>query len=183
MRAFVAIDLPGDVLDALVAFQREVSAVGGDLKPVERENLHFTVKFLGEIGEAQAAEALSRLAKLDLKGGKVEIRGAGAFPTPGKPRVVWAGVAGEHERVVASVAKEVVDALAGIGERDERPFRAHITIARVRSPRNVRELGEVLRANSGRLFGVAELKELKLKSSKLTPAGPVYGDVGVFPLR
>jgi len=183
LRAFVAIDVPSGVLDSLVAFQKELSATGGDLKLVERENLHFTVKFLGEIDDSQATEVLSRLGRLKLRKGVVDLRGAGAFPSPRRPRVIWAGVARENEEDIGPIAGEVIRALEGIGERDDRPFQAHITLGRVRSPHNSRELGEFLAKHSERPFGVAELSELKLKSSRLTPSGPVYDDVGVFRLE
>lgn len=182
MRAFVAIDLPDRVIDSLVAFQAELSATGGDLRLVERENLHFTLKFLGDISDPQASEVLSRLGRLKLRRGSVEVRGAGAFPTLGRPRVIWAGVPYESEGAIGSIAGEVIGALNGIGERDDRPFQAHVTLGRTRSFRNSRELGEFLASHSGRSFGVAELSELKLKSSRLAPTGPVYADVGVFPL-
>lgn len=183
MRAFVAMDLPGRVVDSLVALQAELSATGSDLRLVEKENLHFTVRFLGEIGDSQASEVLSRLGGLKLRRATVEVRGAGAFPSPRRPRVVWAGVARESEGIIGPIAREVIGALEGIGERDEKPFQPHITLGRVRSFRNSRELGESLARNSERTFGVAELSELKLKSSRLTPSGPVYSDVGVFRLE
>ena len=182
MRAFVASEVPGQVLDSLVGFQGEISATGADVKLVERQNLHFTVEFLGEISEAQAAEALSRLGGLSLKGGEIRVRGAGAFPTASRPRVVWAGVAREHEALVTPIAQQVVGALQGIGDDDDRPFPAHITVGRVRSGRNIRQLEELLRQSVGREFGVARLSELKLKSSVLTPSGPVYSDIGAFHL-
>lgn len=183
MRAFVAVDVSARVLDSLVGFQSELSATGADLKLVERQNLHFTLKFLGEITEAQAADAQSRLGRLSPRAVSVEVRGAGAFPSLSRPRVVWAGVAPEHEALVAPMAREVIGALQGIGERDDRPFQAHITLGRVRSNRNSRGLEEVLRLNSARSFGTATLTELRLKSSSLTPGGPVYKDLGVFPLK
>ena len=182
MRAFVAVEVP-EVVGSLVKFQEEISATGADLKLVERENLHFTILFLGEIAESQAAEARSRLARLSLEGGIVEVKGAGAFPSPGRPKVVWAGVSAEHERLVASVAEGVRGALAGIGEKDDRPFRAHITLGRARSSRNSNELAGLLRENEGRSFGTAKLSGFRLKSSVLTPGGPVYTVIGAFPLR
>jgi RNA 2',3'-cyclic 3'-phosphodiesterase len=183
LRAFVAIDLPRSVLDSLVEFQDELSATGGDLKLVERENLHFTVKFLGEISEAQASEVLSRLGRLRLRKGVVDVTGAGAFPSPRRPRVIWVGVARESEEVIGPIAREVIGTLEGIGERDDRPFQAHITLGRVRSQRNSREIGEFLEKHSERSFGAAELSALKLKSSRLTPSGPVYNDVGAVLLE
>ncbi|MDG6912965.1 MAG: RNA 2',3'-cyclic phosphodiesterase, partial [Nitrososphaerota archaeon] len=182
MRLFVALELPGTVLDALTRFQGDLAATGSDLKLVERENLHFTVKFLGEVSEAVAAEAKSRLAALTLKGADVELGGVGAFPDERRPRVVWAGVSEEHRHLIAPMAREVIAALQGLGESDTRPFQAHVTLARVRSPRNAGELTALIRGSSQVAFGHAKLTELKLKSSRLTPAGPVYSDVGVYQL-
>ncbi len=182
MRAFTALEVSGPVLDSLVSFQGEIRGTNADVKLVERENLHFTVKFLGEITDAQAAEARQRLGSLSLRGAEVEVRGAGAFPSPSRPRVVWAGVAREHESVVAPIAEAVIASLEGVGERDDRPVRAHITLGRVRSGRNARELSELLRKNSDRLFGVVRLSALKLKSSVLTPGGPIYRDLEEYRL-
>lgn len=183
MRAFVALDVPGQVLDSLVSFGSELSATGADLKLVERQNLHFTLKFLGEITDGEAAEAQSKLSGLQMKGATAEVRGVGAFPNARSPRVVWAGVAREQEAPLVQIAKEVIAVLEGIGERDDRPFQAHITLGRVRSFRNSGALGDLLRENAGRSFGTAVLSEVKLKSSVLTPAGPIYKDIGAFPLK
>ena len=182
MRAFVAIDVPSQVLDSLAGFQSELARTGADLKLVERENLHFTLKFLGEITEAQAEEARARLGRLRLPPFRVDVSRAGAFPSLRRARVVWAGVPPEHEAVMLPLAREVIEALQGIGERDERPFQPHITLARVRTSRNIRELGDFLQKSSERPFGTADLTEFKLKSSTLTPGGPVYKDIGAFPL-
>jgi len=180
LRAFVALEVPDNVVSPLVDFQGELEATGADIKLVERENLHLNLKFLGEITEAQGAEVASRLGGLTMKRVNVEVRGVGAFPGPGRPRVVWAGIARSGEGLLAPIAESVNTVLEGIGERDNRPFRAHITLGRVRSPRNLRELAEFLRANPGREFGVANISELKFKSSLLMPGGPIYRDLGVY---
>jgi 2'-5' RNA ligase len=182
MRAFVALEVPRSTLDLLASFQKELGAAGADLKLVERENLHFTVKFLGEISEAQAREADSRLRGLRLGALNVELKGVGAFPAPARPRVIWAGVSREHESLFLPAATEVIRSLEGIGERDDRPFRPHLTLARVRSGRNVEELQGAIRRNADRSFGTARLESLKLKSSRLTPQGPVYTDLGEYRL-
>jgi len=182
LRAFVALEISGNAADSLVAFESELLATGADIKLVEGENLHLNLKFLGEVSEPQAADAKARLGGLSLRGAEVSVEGVGAFPAPDRPRVVWAGVARENEGPVAEIARRVVESLEGIGETDERPFRAHVTLGRVRSGRNSRELGELIRQNSGREFGSVRLSEIKLKSSVLMPNGPVYRDIGVFPL-
>jgi RNA 2',3'-cyclic 3'-phosphodiesterase len=183
MRAFVALEVPDQsVLDSLVAFQRQLAGSGADLKVVERENLHFTIKFLGEITEAQAKEADSRLRALSLSGGEVEIAGVGAFPSPGRPRVVWVGVAPRDEPLVGGIARAVIGAVTGLGEADDRTFTAHVTLARVRSAGNLKELSALIGSSATRSFGSVRVRALKLKSSTLTPRGPVYSDMGVYPL-
>jgi len=183
LRAFVALEISNpEVLDSMVAFQRELTGTGADLKAVERENIHFTVKFLGDITESQAMEVDERLKKLRLGKAEAEVKGVGAFPNVGRPSVVWAGVAAAHEGRVKPIAQEAIAALEGIGERDRRPFTAHATLARVRSMRGVGELASIIRLNSDRTFGEVRFVELKLKSSVLGHGGPTYTDIGVYPL-
>ena len=180
VRAFVALEIPGAVADSLAQAQKQMEATGADIKLVERENLHLNLKFLGELSREEVLEAKSRLAGLSLKGADFTVKGVGAFPTPVRPRVVWAGIAPGDEPLVVPIATGVINALEGIGERDDRPFTPHITLARVRSPRNARELTDVLRRIAGLEFGTIALREIKLKSSRLTPSGPIYGDEGVY---
>jgi 2'-5' RNA ligase len=183
MRAFVALEVSSpEVLESILAFQRELSATGADLKTVERENIHFTVKFLGEITQSQAQEVDERLRRLRLNRADVELKGVGAFPSIGRPNVVWVGVPPAHEERVRPIAQGAIAALAGIGEDDRRPFTAHATLARVRSVRGANGLIPLLRSNSERPFGEVRLVELKLKSSILGPKGPTYTDIGVYPL-
>jgi len=152
------------------------------LKAVERENLHFTVKFLGEITSGQAQEVDARLKRLHPGSTDVEVRGAGAFPSVGRPNVIWVGVPPAHEERVRPIAQRAIAALEGIGESDKRPFTPHATLARVRSARGISELASVLRSSSNRSFGEVRFVELKLKSSVLGPRGPTYTDIGVYPL-
>lgn len=183
MRVFVALDISdARVIDGLVAFQGELVATNADLKLVERENLHFTIKFLGEITEGQAKDAAERLQALKLAGSVATMKGVGAFPSPGSPRVVWAGVGREDAAKVNRIAGPIINALEGLGQRDDRPFQAHVTLARVRSGRNRQALESLLRANSERQFGLVKLMTFTLKSSLLAPTGPVYSDLGVYQL-
>ncbi len=184
MRAFVALEVPREsVITAMVSVQEELRKTQADLKVVSRENLHFTVKFLGEISEWQAREADKRLKSLELGRAAVALEGVGAFPSIGHPNVIWAGVAQVDWGKIVPMAERVIAELRGIGEEDSRPFQPHITLARVRSAAKREALVSFLQLNATRKFGSVELTHLKLKSSELTPRGPVYADVGVYPLR
>jgi len=184
LRAFVALEVPREsVIEEMVSAQEELRKTQADLKIVSRENLHFTVKFLGEISEWQTREADKRLKSLELNRAAVTLEGVGAFPSPGHPNVIWAGVAQADRGKIVPIAESVIAELRGIGEEDSRPFQPHITLARVRSPARKEALVSFIQLNAARKFGDAELTHLKLKSSELTPRGPVYADVGVYPLR
>jgi len=184
LRAFVALEVPREsVITAMVSVQEELRKTQADLKIVSRENLHFTVKFLGEISEWQAKEADKRLKSLELGRAAVALEGVGAFPSIGHPNVIWAGVAQVDWGKIVPMAERVIAELRGIGEEDNRLFQPHITLARVRSAAKRETLVSFLQLNTSRKFGSAELTHLKLKSSELTPRGPVYADVGVYPLR
>jgi len=184
LRAFVALEVPREsVITAMVSVQEELSKTQADLKIVSRENLHFTVKFLGEISEWQAREADKRLKSLELGRAAVTLEGVGAFPSPGHPNVIWAGVAQADRGKIVPIAERVIAELRGIGEEDSRPFQPHITLARVRSATKREALVSFLQLNATRKFGSVELTHLKFKSSELTPRGPVYADVGVYALR
>lgn len=167
----------------MVSVQEELKKTQTDLKIVSRENLHFTVKFLGEISEWQTREADKRLKSLELNRAAVTLEGVGAFPSLGHPNVIWAGVAQGDSGKIVPIAERVIAELRGIGEEDSRPYQPHITLARVGSTAKRGALVSFLQLNATRKFGEAELTHLKLKSSELTPRGPVYSDVGVYPLR
>jgi RNA 2',3'-cyclic 3'-phosphodiesterase len=172
-----------EVRDNLMKVEEELRQTRADIKLVERENLHFTVKFLGEISQSMVEEVDKRLKVLALRRIDVSVRGLGAFPDLRRPRVVWAGVAPQDIASVSSGGQQVIDALEGIGESDDRGFHPHITVGRVRSPRNLEALSSVIRDCSAREFGRSAITALKLKSSDLSPSGPIYRDVKEYSLQ
>jgi RNA 2',3'-cyclic 3'-phosphodiesterase len=184
LRCFVSLEISDEkILDSLVSFQRELVGTGADLKLVERENIHFTLKFLGEISEGMKDDAHERLLKLRIPSVTVSVQGIGAFPNVFRPNIVWVGVSPADSSKVVSIAKEVIDSLSGIGESDERGFQPHTTLARVKSGRNRESLSSLLKSSSARQFGPIQLMSVRLKSSQLTPNGPIYRDLGVYALN
>ena len=183
MRAFLAFEASPAVIQNLLFVEEELRNTQADVKLVDKDNLHFTVKFLGEIPESLIAEIDKRVGALVMPKMDVSVRGLGAFPDARHPRIVWAGVSSEGAPVVSKVAQQVIDALKGIGEEEERRYHPHITVARVRSPRNQEALAKVLRDRSDTDFGRTAITALKLKSSTLTPNGPIYRDVREYALQ
>jgi 2'-5' RNA ligase len=183
VRAFLAFEASPAVIQNLLSIEEELRATSADIKHVDKGNLHFTVKFLVVIPENLVSEIDKRVGALVLPKMEVDVRGPGAFPDARHPRVVWAGASSQEEPLVSKTAQQVIDALRGLGEEDERRYHPHITVARVRSPRNQEALTKVIRDRSDFDFGRTAIIGLKLKSSTLTPNGPIYRDVREYPLQ
>src|SRR5690348_602124 len=121
-----------------------LQALGGDLKPVEAEIIHLTLKFLGNVSTPRLADVQSSLQQLTFPSFTAEIKGAGAFPNLKHMNVIWVGV-NEGWTQVEQIYEQVEKLLSRLGfRRENRPFSPHITIARVRSGRNRDETANFL---------------------------------------
>ncbi|MDI6893228.1 MAG: RNA 2',3'-cyclic phosphodiesterase [Bacillota bacterium] len=179
MRLFVAVELPPSLRRALGELVRHLAESRADVKWVEEENFHLTLKFLGEVDPARLAELAEALARAagEMKPFTFEAAGTGAFPSPGRARVVWVGVgrgAGELGRLAAAVDSQLAD----LGFAPEsRPFSPHLTVGRVRSPRGATDLARALEQASFPAREVA-VEEIVLFQSALGRSGPVYTPLG-----
>lgn len=183
MRAFLAFDISPEVTERLLKVEEDLRQTRADVGLVGREKLHFTVNFLGDVPDEIASQVDGRLTGLALTSFEVEMRGVGVFPDMRRPRIVWTGVAERDEAAITERAEAVIEALDGIGKPEERDFKAHVTIGRVRSSRNIAALESFVRDNKSRDFGRMKISSLKLKSSLLTPKGPIYTDVREYALQ
>lgn len=177
MRAFLAFEVADGVIERIRTAEEGLGRTGADVTLVSKENLHFTVKFLGDVHENVVGEIDRRMKDLSLKGTEVRVQGIGVFPDPQRPRVVWAGVAPQDGPSLVALSKTIIETLDGIGRPEDHDFRPHITIGRVRTPRNREALAEFVERNKSLDFGATTIGTLKLKSSVLTPQGPIYSDV------
>ncbi len=145
-------------------------------------NLHVTLKFLGQIDEARApavADAL-RSASARHRAFDLALRGLGAFPSPTRPRVLWAGLEDDAGALAALAA--AIDACCGeLGfPRETRPFAAHVTLGRVREPTRRPQLGEALARPVD--FGRVAVARVSLMRSELSPRGARYSELAASPL-
>ena len=177
MRAFVGIHLPP--LPALSSLLEDLRGCGADLKVVDERNLHFTLKFLGDIPDAQADPIVSRLRKAEPPTGyRVVVRDVGAFPDWKKLNVLWAGLEDPEGNMARTFAiTERVFAELGFPV-EARPFSPHVTIARKRSDRGRDAAKAVLQAHRNESFGDVGVAGPTLFRSTLTPQGPIYEAVG-----
>jgi len=175
MRLFIAIQVSEEIRRALAEAQERLRSTGADLKLVEPENIHLTMKFLGEVAEEKVGEISGAMERAISGRGAfhARVRGVGVFPDMRYIRVVWAGVSEGSERIV-ELQRSLDSELQGLGFPRERDFVPHVTLARVRSPRGKEELAREIRGMAGLEFGEMEVKSVDLVQSRLTPKGPVY---------
>jgi 2'-5' RNA ligase len=177
-RCFVAVDIDDPPLKAaLRRAQGALVATGADVKAVEEENIHITLKFLGEIPEERMARVAELVRGIAFKPFTLEFRGIGVFPAPSRPSVVWAGVSGEASEMLA-VFTELERGLKSLGfEPERRPFQPHVTLCRVRSGKNRAQLAEAVNGMEDEEFGPLRVEHIRLKKSVLTRNGPIYSNV------
>ncbi|MBI4176939.1 MAG: RNA 2',3'-cyclic phosphodiesterase [Candidatus Aenigmarchaeota archaeon] len=181
----MAIDIDSHVKVNVKVTQDHVKESEADVKVVEPENLHFTVKFLGNVDESAVKRIIGVLTPLleGEKSSKVSVKGVGFFGHMKAPRVLWVGV-GEGKTYIEGIFSKISAKLEEIGiKSDGKEAVPHITVGRVRSGRNINKLEEIILKERETLYGETLIDAVKLKSSVLTPRGPRYVDVASFPLK
>jgi RNA 2',3'-cyclic 3'-phosphodiesterase len=174
MRLFLAVFPPAAVQRAAFGLIEALRRPGDGVSWVKPENLHYTLRFLGEVGEdgaRRAAEAAAGAAST-AKPFTAVLGGLGAFPNPRRARVLWIGMSEGGEPLVA-LARDLDRALAkrGFGKAD-KPFAAHLTLGRVREPG--RDWTETLAAAGADAPARFEVDRLCVVESQLDPRGSIY---------
>lgn len=153
---------------------REISWVSPD-------NYHLTLKFIGDVDDERAGEIGAALAVAvnGIQAFDIALRGLGAFPTPARPRVIWAGVTGGGPPL-ADLARAVETAMASLGFPPEpRIFSAHVTLGRVREPRRNSDLAEALDRAASADLGVSSVDRVVLMRSQLSRRGARYSELAM----
>ena len=183
MRLFIACDIPGNLRQALVTLQKNIGEEHAHIKWVEQDNIHLTLKFLGDVEDEKVDRIKDAIMKIKSKAIDARISGFGVFPTESYIRVLWVGIepAGDLEKL----HEEIDAALSGLGFKTDPTFKPHATLGRVKSVRNREGLLKKVREIKERNIEMGEkfrMDQFKLKKSTLTPSGPVYEDVAVVEL-
>ena len=175
IRSFIAFDLDSDfVRKKLTEIQTLLVKTGADLKVVEPQNIHVTMRFLGDVSTDNIEKVYEAMKKALFAPFGVKIQGIGAFPDVRYPRVVWAGIThGAND--LRSISSQLEPHLMALGfAPDPKGFSPHLTIARVRGGRNKAELAKFITDRKDFDFGTIMAACLRLKKSHLTPTGPIY---------
>jgi len=175
MRCFIAIDVDEKIKDAISALQVELKDFNANLRWVKPENIHLTLKFLGNVDEGML-DKIKRALRVACSGYKnftLEAKGMGIFPDRRRPRVLWVDI--KENDSLKSLQRAIEDAMVSTGfERDERGFSPHLTIARFRSSAEIGQLYDKIQLYKERYFGTMNVDSVLLMESRLRPAGAEY---------
>ena len=179
IRSFVAVPVKG--LSEIEHLAEALGRIRG-IKGVRTENIHLTLRFLGNIDEEQEVQRIcERLQEVADRHGAIEVRfrGTGAFPNPSRMKVAWIGIDSPE---LVLLARDVMAALpVKKGERSQS-FKAHLTIGRVKFADGIHTARKTLERYQDHDFGSLEVHEFHLMKSTLTPQGPIYDRLASFPL-
>ena len=180
MRLFVALEIPSVVRQNLATLLDSMRAITKEPRWVRAENLHVTLKFLGEVAEEKVVATSNALGEIRSDNAvALKFRGMGFFPNDKRPRVFWAGMeALPNLKTLAGDIEAVMEKL-GI-PREKREFSPHLTLARFQRPRLPEALRRLITDNQQREFGSLRTNEFHLIQSKLKPSGAEYTTVATF---
>jgi RNA 2',3'-cyclic 3'-phosphodiesterase len=180
MRLFVALEIPSAMRENFIALIESLRAASSQTRWVGAENLHVTLKFIGEVPEAKLTAIRSVLASVRSdQPVALDIRGLGFFPNEKHPRVFWAGI--EASPNLKTLAADIEQAMEKLGVRREpRPFSPHLTLARFEPPRLPEKIRATIEGNLARDFGSLRTSNFHLIESKLKPSSAEYTTLESF---
>jgi 2'-5' RNA ligase len=176
MRVFVAVNPSSEERARLGAATRTLREAGFPIRWVSPDNVHLTLKFLGEVGEERVSEVSAAIEKAAAGSGALEmaVGGFGAFPSLRRPSVVWVGI--ESSAALQNLQERVEGALADLDfPREGRAFRPHLTIGRAKKrarPSEFRGLDDAL--NGLEYEDVYQVRAVEVMRSRLMPSGAIY---------
>jgi 2'-5' RNA ligase len=175
IRCFIALDCnENQILSNITDIQRTILATNAEVKCVEPENIHITLKFLGDISNTQVEEVKKIIMETSFNPFKIEFQGIGVFPKINRPRTIWVGI---HQGMqeLTEIFKKLEKQLTQIGfQPEKRRFNPHLTVCRVKSGRNRKQLIDTLLELRDIQVGELHADNITLKKSVLTPRGPIY---------
>lgn len=186
MRCFIALEVPAEVRAAIARAQQALRAAAprADVRWADPATIHLTLKFLGEVPAEQVTDVSAAAAATVATAPPfhLAVGGLGAFPSPSRPRVVWAGITAGGPPL-AALAARVEAAMEPLGfAREARPFHGHLTVGRVRSLAGVRPLAQAVEAAGALALGAWTAREIVLFESRLLPTGALHHALGTHPL-
>ena len=182
IRSFLAIDLAEDLKPEIADVQKEFKKTGANIKYVPSQNMHFTLKFFGNIDEDMVEEISEAVEKVirNYSAFDLSIGGCGSFPNQNTIKVLWIGI--DSNSQIADLQKDLDMEFKKLGFKKERNYISHLTIGRPRNGKNNNQLKDTINSLKDLKIGTMRVSKISLKKSTLTPQGPIYEDIKVFNL-
>ncbi len=184
IRTFIAIELPERTVEMLVVIQEKLKRSRAGVRWVKVSSIHLTLKFLGNIHPDQVDDTAAVTARAVQSEPLLTLcaAGLGAFPSQRNPRVIWVGIEGEVKRLT-HIQTRLEHDLVPLGfAREQRGFRAHLTLGRVKDKRNRQALIEAMIKLETVEFDSFDVTEIILYKSDLRPTGAIYTKLHRMPL-
>lgn len=176
LRSFLAIELPRTILNKIEEVQEDLKLSHADIRWVNPEKIHLTLKFFGNVEESRI-EPIVRSIEGPIRTSSpfpLMVRGMGAFPHLKNPRVIWIGLVDGGEKLTL-LQKQLENQFEKFGFlTEDRPFHPHLTLGRVKSSRGKEELVKRMEKHKEEEFGDFQVERLVLFKSDLRPTGPIY---------
>lgn len=176
MRTFISVRLSKSVRERIAGVQEELKDDRVNVKWISPENVHITLKFLGEVSMKALPEVCEsvRTSTSGVERFSIGVDSLGFFPGNKSPRVIWAGIS-EGKEELKELGRSIEDNLSELGfKKENREFAAHITIGRVRSQRNIRQILDKLDIMKNVSCGTSQAEAVCIMRSELTSRGPIY---------
>lgn len=180
-RIFLGIPVSEEVRSKIISLQKELSSINAGIKLVEPANLHFTLKFFGEIEDQKISQIKEKISGIILGNSfSVKIVGLGCFPDEDRINVIWLGLKdGKHLKDM----QQKVDASLSSLFHVEKDFVSHLTIARVKFVNDKQALKQFLEKYRNKDFGELVVDKIVLYQSVLGKDGPVYTELAEWGLE
>ena len=173
MRVFIAVEiLKEEILKKIQIFQKNIQI---DAKPIKIDQIHFTLEFLGEINQVKYDQVKSVMEKISFSSFDISLKGVGGFPNLKNPHVIWIGIDDNGAKKLISIANEIGMKLTELGFENEKKFKPHLTIFRVK--KKINDISVMMKEYQTVEFGTQTVSKIKVKRSVLSPKGPEYSDL------
>jgi 2'-5' RNA ligase len=185
LKLFTGVNVGTAIRSNATALQQSLAKCGANVKWVEPENLHVTINFLGEVDDRDLHGICRALTAVGRKEPpfRLAVAGIGAFPTPRRPKVIWAGItdgADALKRIHSESEPRLLE--LGVYRREDRGYTAHLTLGRAKDEADGQLLASELAKHTNWTGGSVEVEEIVLFASELRREGPVYSVVARSPL-
>ncbi|EMR75031.1 2''-5'' RNA ligase [Thermoplasmatales archaeon SCGC AB-540-F20] len=172
-RGFIAIDI--NATPNILKFLKDITNSNADVKLVEPQNIHITLKFLGDVPEDKIndIEQIMKYSVKEIEPFTIKLSETGVFPNQNYIKVIWIGI--KDTETIETIARSIDERLSQLGfKKEKRGFSAHLTIGRVKTAKNKQLLLKAIEDYKDFEFSTQDVNSIKLKKSDLTPKGPIY---------